>query len=59
MKASVKARLLNQVVEMHDTLQDLADTHQEELGYEVACFRDAVTALAEAIKRLRGQSTLS
>lgn len=59
MKASTKARILNQVVEMHDNLQDLADTHEEELGYEVACFRDAVSALALAIKRLRGQSTLS
>lgn len=59
MTASAKAKLLNRIVEMHDDLQDLADIHEAELGYEAACFYDAVKALDLAIKRLRGQSTLT
>lgn len=59
MTPSAKAKLLNRIVEMHNDLQDLADKHEGELGYESACFRDAVQALDDAIKRLRGQSTLS
>lgn len=59
MTPSAKAKLLNRIVEMHETLQGLADTHEAELGYEAACFSDAATALDLAIKRLRGQSTLT
>jgi hypothetical protein len=58
-KPATRAKILERTKEIKQTLKDWATTHEEDLEYESQCFLDAAKTLDLAIKRLRGETTLT